>query len=163
MPVGFGYDIHRLVKGRRLVLGGVEISYSRGLLGHSDGDAVLHAVCDAMLGAAGAGDLGTHFPNTEKRYKNISSQNLVRETMDMLRRGWTVENLDITVFVEQPRLESIKDQMRKCIAGLVEADPHAVNVKAKTMEGLGEIGAGKAIAAHAIVSLKKRTRSKRSR
>jgi len=155
--VGIGTDIHRVVENRRLMLGGVYIPYPAGLLGHSDGDVALHAVTDALLGAAGLGDIGTLFPDTDPQWKDADSKEFiyaVKETLD--KKGWEVVNVDLTIHTEAPRLGPIKGQIRRCIAGLLGIDFSATNVKAKTNEGLGEIGAGEAMAATASVLLRKK-------
>ena len=152
--VGQGFDIHRLVAGRPLMLGGIEIPFARGLLGHSDGDAVLHAVCDAILGAIGAGDIGTHFPDSDEKYRGAASATFVSEVVRLMReRGFRVGNVDVTVFAEQPRLAPHLAAMRESVAGSLEIDTESVNIKAKTMEGLGAIGRGEAIAAACVVLL----------
>jgi 2-C-methyl-D-erythritol 2,4-cyclodiphosphate synthase len=152
---GIGTDIHRIVEGRKLMLCGVHVPYPAGLAGHSDGDVGLHAVIDALLGAAGMGDIGTLFPDTEARWKDVDSKELlviVKEKLEAKR--WEIANVDVIIHAEEPRLEPVKGQMKRCIAGLLGIDFTAVNVKAKTNEGLGEIGAGQAIAATATVLLK---------
>jgi 2-C-methyl-D-erythritol 2,4-cyclodiphosphate synthase len=155
--IGIGTDIHRFTEGRKLVLGGVSIPFSQGLLGHSDGDVALHAVIDALLGAAGMGDIGTHFPDTDAKYKNADSKGLVLETRDKLEnQRWVIVNVDLIIHLEQPRLEPFKGQIKRAIASLLSIDFNAVNVKAKTNEGLGDIGAGNAIAATAAVLIKRK-------
>jgi 2-C-methyl-D-erythritol 2,4-cyclodiphosphate synthase len=152
---GIGTDIHRIVEGRKLMLCGVHVPYPAGLAGHSDGDVGLHAVIDALLGAAGMGDIGTLFPDTEARWKDVDSKELlviVKEKLEAKR--WEIANVDVIIHAEEPRLEPVKGQMKRCIAGLLGIDFTAVNVKAKTNEGLGEIGAGQAIAATATALLK---------
>jgi 2-C-methyl-D-erythritol 2,4-cyclodiphosphate synthase len=152
---GIGTDIHRIVEGRKLMLCGVHVPYPAGLAGHSDGDVGLHAVIDALLGAAGMGDIGTLFPDTEARWKDADSKELlviVKEKLEAKR--WEIANVDVIIHAEEPRLEPVKGQMKRCIAGLLGIDFTAVNVKAKTNEGLGEIGAGQAIAATATALLK---------
>jgi 2-C-methyl-D-erythritol 2,4-cyclodiphosphate synthase len=153
--VGIGYDIHRLVEGRRLVLGGVQIAWSKGLLGHSDGDVVLHAVIDALLGAAGLPDIGEVFPDSDPAYKDADSAELAGRAVRMLaERGWAAVNADITVRAEQPRLGTYKQAMRERMAALLGLDADAVSVKAKTDEGLGPVGSGQAIACVAVVGLR---------
>jgi 2-C-methyl-D-erythritol 2,4-cyclodiphosphate synthase len=157
--IGVGTDIHRIVEGRRLMLGGVYIPYPAGLLGHSDGDVALHAVTDALLGAAGMGDIGTIFPDTDPRCKDADSKEfiyIVKEELD--KRQWEVVNVDLTIQTEAPKLGPVKGQIRRCIAGLLGMDFQSVNVKAKTNEGLGEIGAGQAMAATAVALLRKKPR-----
>ncbi|MFQ5667837.1 MAG: 2-C-methyl-D-erythritol 2,4-cyclodiphosphate synthase [Candidatus Binatia bacterium] len=152
--VGHGYDLHRLVEGRALVLGGVRIAYDRGLQGHSDGDVVLHALCDAILGAMAAGDVGQHFPDTDERYHGIPSSDLVRHVTSLMREhGWRLANVDVTVCAEQPRLAGHQQAMRRRLAELLAVTTSRVSVKAKTNEGLGPVGRGEAIAATAVVLL----------
>ncbi len=154
--IGQGYDIHPLVAGRRLVLGGIDISHSRGLEGHSDADAVLHALADALLGAIGAGDIGRHFSDRDPRHKDRASSEFVRETMEMVRaQGYRVVNADITVLAEAPRLSPYIERMSAHIAALLEVEVDAANVKATGGEGLGVIGRGEGIAAQAIVLLER--------
>jgi 2-C-methyl-D-erythritol 2,4-cyclodiphosphate synthase len=157
--VGIGTDIHRIVEGRRLMLGGVYIPYPAGLAGHSDGDVVLHALVDALLGAAGMGDIGTLFPDTDPQWKDTDSKVFLYAVKDELdKKQWEVVNVDLTIHTEAPRLGPVKGQIRRCIAGLLSMDFSSVNVKAKTNEGLGDIGAGAAMAATAIALLRKKTR-----
>jgi 2-C-methyl-D-erythritol 2,4-cyclodiphosphate synthase len=152
--IGHGYDLHRLVEGRRLVLGGLEFPYSHGLLGHSDADVVLHAVCDAILGALGAGDIGQHFPDSDERQRGIASTELLKQVVTLMaERGWRVGNLDVTIHAEQPRLGPHREAMRQRIATLLDVPAERVNVKAKTNEGLDAVGRGEAIAATAVVLL----------
>jgi 2-C-methyl-D-erythritol 2,4-cyclodiphosphate synthase len=154
---GIGTDIHRLVGGRKLMLGGVQIPYQLGLLGHSDGDAVLHAVMDALLGAAGMGDIGTFFPDTDPKWKDADSKGLLLIVKEKLaEKKWDIINVDVTIHAEQPRLEPFKGQIKRVIAGLLGIDFNAANVKAKTNEGLGEVGEGMAISATAIAMLRKK-------
>lgn len=154
--VGQGHDVHPLVAGRRLVLGGVEIAHTRGLGGHSDSDVALHALCDALLGAIGAGDIGRHFSDRDPRHKDRPSSEFVAETMAMVReRGWRVANADVTIHAEEPRLAPYVDAMRAVIASLLDVAPDAANVKATSGEGLGPIGRGEGIAASAIVLLER--------
>jgi 2-C-methyl-D-erythritol 2,4-cyclodiphosphate synthase len=154
---GIGTDIHRIVEGRKLMLGGVYVPYPAGLAGHSDGDVGLHAVIDALLGASGMGDIGTLFPDTDPQFKNADSKELlfiVKERLEEKR--WEVASIDLIIHAEEPKLEAVKGQMKRCIAGLLGIDFTAVNVKAKTNEGLGDVGAGEAMAATAIALLKKK-------
>ena len=155
--VGIGTDIHKLVEGRKLMLGGVQVPFGMGLLGHSDGDSVLHAVCDAILGAAGMGDIGILFPDTDPKYKDADSKGFLLAIKDKLvEKKWEVVNVDITIHAEQPRLEPVKGQMKRVIAGLLGIDFGAVNVKAKTNNGLGETGEGTAIGATAVTLIRKK-------
>ena len=154
---GIGTDIHRLVPDRPLMLGGVHIPFPLGLLGHSDGDAVLHAVIDALLGAAGLGDIGTCFPDTDPQWKDAASGDLVLLVRDQIQKHhWQVVNIDLVIHAEQPKLGPYKGQIRRSVAGLIDIDFANVNVKAKTAEGLGPVGQGAAIATDAIVLLKRR-------
>ncbi len=155
--VGIGYDLHRLVEGRRLILGGIEIPFSKGLAGHSDADVVLHSLCDALLGAAALGDLGRYFPDTDPRYKDISSARLLETVLvEIERRGFEIENVDVTILAEAPRLAPLLGAMRDRIAELLRISPECVNIKAKTNEGVGAIGRGEAIAAYAVCLLRER-------
>jgi 2-C-methyl-D-erythritol 2,4-cyclodiphosphate synthase len=154
MRVGVGYDLHRLVKGRSLVLGGVVIPFEKGLLGHSDADVLLHAACDAMLGAAAMGDIGRHFPDTDSKFKGISSKVFVEKTYELiLEKGLSVNNLDATIIAEAPKLLPYCKTMKENISSLLEVEPGSVNIKATTNEGIGGIGRGEAIAAICVVSL----------
>lgn len=151
MRIGHGYDVHRLVEGRKLFLGGVDIPYEYGLLGHSDADVLLHAVCDALLGAAALGDIGKHFPDSDERYKGISSLLLLENTARLLAaNGWRVENIDATVIAQAPKLAPHIDRMRDNIAASLGISVGAVSVKATTEEGLGFTGGGLGIAAHCV-------------
>jgi len=157
---GIGTDIHRIVEGRKLMLGGVYVPFPAGLAGHSDGDVALHAVIDALLGASGMGDIGTHFPDTEAEWKDVDSKELVFIVKEKLEDKWEVVNVDLIIQTEEPKLEPVKGQIKRCIAGLLGIDFTAVNVKAKTSEGLGSVGAGEAMSATAIALL--RMKKKRS-
>jgi 2-C-methyl-D-erythritol 2,4-cyclodiphosphate synthase len=151
MRIGTGYDVHRLVKGRKLVLGGVTIPFEKGLLGHSDADVLVHAVCDALLGAAGLGDIGFHFPDTDPKFKDISSIKILSKTVEMLKdKGFRVINLDSTIMAEAPKLSPYKAEMQKNISRIIEIEPERVNVKATTSETLGLIGRGEGIAAFCV-------------
>jgi 2-C-methyl-D-erythritol 2,4-cyclodiphosphate synthase len=158
---GIGMDSHRLVAGRDLMLGGVLVPYPSGLLGHSDGDVVLHAVMDALLGAASEGDIGTLFPDSNDKWKDVDSKELLGIVKDLLaEKRWEVVNIDLIVHAEEPKLGSFKGQMKRCISGILGIDFINVNVKAKTNEGLGEIGTGQAMAATATALLRRRTKRK---
>jgi 2-C-methyl-D-erythritol 2,4-cyclodiphosphate synthase len=149
--VGHGYDVHRLVAGRKLVIGGVEIAHDKGLAGHSDADVLLHAICDALLGAAQLGDIGRHFPDSDPAYKGIDSRKLLREVAKLLAdRGRRVANVDATIIAEAPRMAPHIPRMVANIAADLGVEPHYVNVKATTTEGLGFTGLGEGIAAHAV-------------
>ncbi len=154
MRVGIGYDVHRLVENRRLILGGVEIPYHLGLLGHSDADVLTHAIVDAILGAAALGDIGIHFPDTDARYKGMDSFVFLRDTvLKITERGYRIENIDSTVVAQRPKLAPYISQMRKRLAKTLEIDVAQVNIKATTAEELGVVGEGKAIVAYATVCL----------
>jgi 2-C-methyl-D-erythritol 2,4-cyclodiphosphate synthase len=152
--VGIGYDIHRLIEGRKLVIGSVEIPYFKGLEGHSDADVLLHAICDAILGALGKGDIGEHFPNTDQRFKDISSLTLLEKVSSMAKEEkFIVGNVDCVIQAEEPNFKEYKPQMRQRIAGTLGIDEAAVNIKATTMEQLGAVGNKEGIAALATVLL----------
>lgn len=154
--VGIGYDIHRLVEGRKLFIGGIEIPYIKGLLGHSDGDALIHAVCDALLGALGEGDIGEHFPDTDPKYHNVYSIELLKITADLVKnKGFVINNVDSVVIAQEPVLTPFKDRIREKIAGILKVNKTCVNIKAKTNEGLGEIGRREAVACYAVTILTK--------
>lgn len=153
---GTGYDIHKLVEGRKLILGGVEIPFEKGLLGHSDGDALLHTISDSMLGALALGDIGNHFPDDDPKYKDADSLMLMKSVHDSISaKGWKIVNIDANVIAEKPKMAPYIDAMRSKIAGALEIDKGNVSVKARTNEGLGEIGRGEAIEVHAVVLLEK--------
>ena len=156
MRIGHGYDVHRLVPERKLILGGVEIPYPLGLLGHSDADVLLHAVCDAILGALGEGDIGRHFPDSDPAYKGISSLKLLREVMLLAEgHGYAIGNLDATVIAQRPKLAPYIRAMVEQIAAACECDLSRINVKATTTEELGFEGRGEGISCHAVVLLEK--------
>jgi 2-C-methyl-D-erythritol 2,4-cyclodiphosphate synthase len=155
--VGQGWDIHRLVAGRRLRLGGIEVPYERGLLGHSDGDVVLHAVVDALLGAMAAGDIGQRFPDTDPRYRGIDSAIMLGEVVRLCAAGgWRIGNVDVTILAERPKLAPHAVAMQRRVAEILGVAVEQVGIKAKTMEGLGAIGAGDAIAALAVALVEPR-------
>lgn len=152
MRVGSGHDTHRLAEGRPLVLGGIRVAHPRGLVGHSDADVVLHAVTDALLGAAGLGDIGDLFPDTDPQYRDRESSFFVTEVLSRLNQaGWRVVNMDVTVFAQEPKLGPIKVAIRDNVAALLAVSADRVNVKAKTGEHVGHIGRGEAIGCHAVV------------
>ena len=154
MRIGMGYDVHRLVEERELVIGGVKIPYEKGLLGHSDADVLLHAIMDALLGAAALGDIGKHFPDTDPKYRGISSLELLRQVGDMLStKGFLIENIDSTIIAQAPKMRLYIDTMRENIASVLELDVDHVSVKATTEEGLGFTGTGEGISAQAICML----------
>ena len=151
MRIGHGYDVHRLVEGRKLILGGVEVPYEKGLLGHSDADVLTHAVMDALLGAAGLGDIGQHFPDSDDRFLGADSLELLRQVCGMLsERGYRIGNVDVTVIAQRPKLAGFIPTMRKNLAAVMGLRPEDVNVKATTEEKLGFTGEGLGIAAHAV-------------
>jgi 2-C-methyl-D-erythritol 2,4-cyclodiphosphate synthase len=154
MRIGTGYDVHRLVEGRKLIIGGVDIPHDKGLLGHSDADVLLHAVCDALLGAAGLGDIGKHFPDSAAQYKGISSLVLLAEVHGLLvQKGYRVNNIDATIVAERPKMAAHIPAMIANIASAVQVERSAVNVKATTTEGLGFAGKGEGIAAYAACTI----------
>ena len=156
MNVGIGYDVHKLAAGRKLVLGGVDIPFEKGLLGHSDADVLVHAVCDALLGAAAMGDIGLHFPDTDPNFKNISSLKLLARTNALIHaKGFTIGNIDATIFAEAPKIGPYRQKMQENLASTVEVDPGCINIKATTTEGLGYIGSGEGIGAMSVALLKK--------
>jgi 2-C-methyl-D-erythritol 2,4-cyclodiphosphate synthase len=151
---GIGWDSHRLVEGRRLILGGVELEHDRGLLGHSDADVLAHAVIDALLGAAGLDDIGAHFPDTDERFKDADSMELLRTVVTFLTvEGFAVEHVDTTVVMERPKLAPHRDAIRAALAAGLDVDVARVNVKASTGEGLGFVGRGEGVAALAVATL----------
>ncbi|MGB7054028.1 MAG: 2-C-methyl-D-erythritol 2,4-cyclodiphosphate synthase [bacterium] len=152
--VGIGYDIHKLVVGRKLFLGGVQIDFEKGLLGHSDGDALIHAICDALLGAANLGDIGAHFPPTDARYKNLSSLKILRSVNKFLEdSGFLVKGIDTIVIAEEPKIQPHIKDMKIAIATAIGISEDVISIKGKTNEGFGGIGAGQAIAAWAICEI----------
>lgn len=154
MRIGFGYDVHRLVEERKLILGGVEIPYEKGLLGHSDADVLVHALMDAMLGAAGMGDIGRHFPDTDDQYKGIDSMLLLQKVTQLLMdAGYVVYNLDVTVVAQRPKLAGCIPQMEENLAKVIGVDTTQVNVKATTTEKLGFEGEGLGISAYAVCTI----------
>lgn len=156
LRIGHGYDVHRLTEGRKLFLGGVEIPHTKGLLGHSDADVLLHAVCDALLGAAALGDIGKHFPDTDEKYKGISSLLLLKEVYKKVSdRGYKVSNLDVTLIAQRPKISPYTDEMRKNIANALEISLDSVNIKGTTEERLGFTGTEEGISCHAVCILYK--------
>ncbi|MDD4589343.1 MAG: 2-C-methyl-D-erythritol 2,4-cyclodiphosphate synthase [Parabacteroides sp.] len=154
--VGFGYDVHALAPDREMWIGGVKIDYSKGLLGHSDADVLLHAVCDALLGAANLRDIGYHFPDTDERYRGIDSKILLLNTMELLRdRGYSLGNIDATVAAERPKLNSYIPEMKRVMAEVLQADADDISIKATTTEKLGFTGREEGIAAYATVLIQK--------
>lgn len=156
MRVGYGYDVHRLTEGRRCIIGGVDIPFEKGLLGHSDADVLLHAITDALLGAAALGDIGSHFPDTDPNYAGADSLLMLKEAARLVRQaGWQIGNVDSTVVAQRPKLAPHIRQMRENIASALEISPEQISVKGKTEEGLGFTGTGEGIAAHAVCLLEK--------
>jgi 2-C-methyl-D-erythritol 2,4-cyclodiphosphate synthase len=154
MRIGQGFDTHALVAGRKLIIGGVDIPHDKGLAGHSDADVLIHAICDALLGAAGLGDIGTHFPDTDARYKGIDSRKLLREVAQLLRRNrFRIVNIDSTIIAQAPKMAPHIPAMRARLAADLDIATDAVNIKAKTTEKLGFIGRGEGIAAEALTLL----------
>lgn len=154
MRIGHGYDVHRLVEGRALILGGVKIDYGKGLLGHSDADVLLHAVSDALLGAAGLGDIGRHFPDTDPKYKGADSLMLLREVnLKISEKGYRVGNIDVTMIAQKPKLKDFIPRMEENIAAAVGVTADRVNVKATTEENLGFTGTGEGMSCHAVCLL----------
>lgn len=154
MRIGFGYDIHKFVENRKLILGAVEVPYMKGLAGHSDADVLLHAICDALLGAAGEGDIGKHFPDTSPEFKNISSLKLLRRVFLLLSdKGFVVNNIDSTIVAQEPRLADYIPEMVKNIAEILEVSKGAINIKATTSEGLGFTGRVEGISAYAVATI----------
>jgi 2-C-methyl-D-erythritol 2,4-cyclodiphosphate synthase len=157
LRIGHGYDVHKLVEGRRLIIGGVEIEHKLGLLGHSDADVLLHAIMDALIGAMGLGDIGRHFPDTDEKYKGISSLSLLSSVYSLLKEeGYTVVNIDSTVIAQKPKLLPYIEKMKSNIAFVLNIDVDAVNVKATTEEHLGFTGREEGISAHAVALIEKK-------
>lgn len=155
--IGFGYDVHRLVENRKLIIGGIEIPFEKGLLGHSDADVLLHAICDAMLGALALGDIGKHFPDTDPNYKDADSKELLKRVNKLvLANSYVVNNIDSTVILEKPKLMDYVSRMRKVIAEILEIGLEQVSIKATTNEGMGFVGKGEGCAANAVVLLIKK-------
>ena len=152
MRIGIGYDIHRLVEDRKLILGGVEIPYIKGLLGYSDGDVLLHAVADAILGAMSLGDIGQHFPDTDPQYKDIPSMELMKKVINIMReKKFVLKNVDTIILAEEPKVHPFREKMLDEMAAILGIGRNSINVKATTNEGVGSIGRGDAIAAYAVV------------
>lgn len=156
MRIGHGYDVHRLVEGRKLIMGGVDIPYEKGLLGHSDADVLLHAIADALLGALGMGDIGKHFPDTDPAFKGADSMKLLEHVIGLIRaKGYCVGNLDATIIAQRPKMAPHIQTMRENVARACGAEVDRINVKATTEEGLGFTGTGEGISAHAVVLLER--------
>lgn len=156
MRIGTGYDLHKLVEGRALILGGVKIPYGKGLLGHSDADVLIHAIIDSLLGAMGEKDIGTHFPDTDESFKNISSALLLQKTMQIMQNnGYKIVNVDSNIICQKPKLMPYIDKMKEKLAPLLNIDESALSIKAKTNEGVDAIGLGEAIAAQCVCLIEK--------
>ena len=154
--IGIGYDVHRLEDGLPFVLGGINLSHTRGSVGHSDGDVLIHAICDAMLGALALGDIGTHFPDTEKEFKDIDSKILLQKTINMIRfQGYEISNMDTTVCLQKPKISEYIPEMIKILSSVLEIDHHQLSVKATTTEKLGFVGDESGVSAYAVVLLEK--------
>jgi 2-C-methyl-D-erythritol 2,4-cyclodiphosphate synthase len=154
MRIGFGYDVHRFAEGRDLWLGGIKIPHSRGLLGHSDADVVIHAICDALLGAAALGDIGTHFPDTDLRYKGIDSKKLLAETWKLIAaKGFTIQNIDSTIAIQVPKIAPYIEKMRNILSVLLDINTDQISIKATTTERLGFEGREEGVSAYAVVLL----------
>ncbi|MFH1691231.1 MAG: 2-C-methyl-D-erythritol 2,4-cyclodiphosphate synthase [Candidatus Omnitrophota bacterium] len=157
MRIGLGYDIHRFSAGRKLFIGGIEIPSSKGLLGHSDADVLIHALCDALLGAMGQADIGHHFPDTDQKYKDVSSLVLLEQVRFLLEKeGYEIENIDTVVLLEAPKIAPYKEKIKECLSACLKMGQSRISIKATTHEGVGEIGRGEAAAAHAVVLIKKK-------
>jgi 2-C-methyl-D-erythritol 2,4-cyclodiphosphate synthase len=157
MRVGMGYDVHRLIEGRKLILGGVHIPYEKGLLGHSDADVLVHAIMDALLGAAGQGDIGKHFPDTEEKYRGVSSLKLLDDVNNILKsQGYRISNIDATIIAQAPKMSPHIDDMRRHLAQVLGIEISRINIKATTEEGLGFTGEGAGISAQSICCIHNR-------
>lgn len=156
MRIGLGYDVHKLVKGRELIIGGVDIPYEKGLLGHSDADVLTHAIMDSILGAAALGDIGKHFPDTQAKYKGISSLDLLAQVNTLLSsKGYYIENIDATIIAQKPKMAPFIEKMISNISKVLDIDPDKINIKATTEEGLGFTGSGEGISSQAICLINK--------
>lgn len=155
--IGFGYDVHQLAENRKLIIGGIELEHSKGLDGHSDADVLLHAICDALLGALALGDIGKHFPNTDQKFKDIDSRILLLKTYDLIKdNGYLLGNIDSTIVIQEPKIAPYIPSMRKVIAEILNAGVEQISIKATTSEGLGYEGRGEGVSAYAIVLLIKK-------
>lgn len=152
--IGFGYDVHKLVENRKLILGGIEIPFFKGTLGHSDGDALIHAICDALLGALALRDIGFHFPDSSEEFKDIDSKILLRKTIEMIRaKGWEIGNIDTTICLEKPKLKDHIPLMQSTLSGVLGISPNQISVKATTTETMGFVGTGEGVAVYALALL----------
>jgi 2-C-methyl-D-erythritol 2,4-cyclodiphosphate synthase len=156
LRIGQGFDLHKLVEGRKLILGGIEIEHSKGLLGHSDADALIHSIIDALFGALALGDIGTHFPDNDPKYKNIDSKILLKETISIItENGYKINNIDNTILAQEPKMKPYIPLMQEKLANLLNIEKNQISIKAKTMEGQDSIGEGNAIATQSVVLLMK--------
>lgn len=156
MRIGYGYDSHIFEEGRKLILAGIEIPYEKGLKGHSDADVVVHSIIDSILGALALGDIGSHFPDTDNKYKNINSIELLKETISIMKKnGFEIINTDTTIIIEKPKLRNYIDDMRKNLSKYLETDISNISIKAKTNEKMDDVGSGKGVITHSITLLKK--------
>ena len=154
--IGHGYDVHKLEKGNKFIIGGIEIKHSKGAIGHSDADVVIHVICDALLGAMSLGDIGSHFPDTDIKFKGIDSKILLGNVVDIMKeKKFEVVNIDVTVMLEKPKLRDYIDTMRKTISSILGSDISSISVKATTTEGLGFVGREEGVAAHCVCLIKK--------
>lgn len=156
LRIGQGFDLHKLVEGRKLILGGIEIEHSKGLLGHSDADALIHSIIDALFGALALGDIGTHFPDNDPKYKNIDSKILLKETISIItENGYKINNIDNTILAQEPKMKPYIPLMQEKLANLLNIEKNQISIKAKTMEGQDSVGEGNAIATQSVVLLTK--------
>jgi 2-C-methyl-D-erythritol 2,4-cyclodiphosphate synthase len=155
--VGFGYDVHKLIEGRPLMLGGINIPHTKGSLGHSDGDALIHSICDALLGASGLRDIGTNFPDNQQDYKDIDSKILLTKTRALIaKKGYSIVNIDTTICIQVPKINPFVEQIKESLSNCLEIDKELIGVKAKTMEKMGFIGKEKGVSAYAVVLIEKK-------
>lgn len=154
--IGHGYDVHRLEEGKKFIIGGIEIDHSKGAIGHSDADVVIHVICDALLGAMSLGDIGSHFPDTDNKYKGIDSKILLGDVINIMKKNkYDIVNIDVTILLQKPKLRDHIDTMRKTIAEITGSEVSSISVKATTTEGLGFVGREEGVAAHCVCLLKK--------
>ena len=154
--IGHGYDVHKLEEGKKFIIGGIEINHSKGAIGHSDADVVIHVICDALLGAMSLGDIGSHFPDTDNKYKGIDSKILLRDVINIMKENkYDIVNIDVTILLQKPKLRDHIDKMRKTIAKVTDTEVASISVKATTTEGLGFVGREEGVAAHCVCLLKK--------
>ena len=154
--IGHGYDVHKLEEGKKFIIGGIEINHSKGAIGHSDADVVIHVICDALLGAMSLGDIGSHFPDNDNKYKGIDSKILLRDVINIMKENkYDIVNIDVTILLQKPKLRDHIDKMRKTIAEVTDTEVASISVKATTTEGLGFVGREEGVAAHCVCLLKK--------